>query len=288
MASKTKQRGSGWSIKLVFNLYKLFGYKFIYYLMYPVTFFYFIFATNVKEALVIYYKNLDIEFTNKIYYEHLRIFAICMVDRFISKAAPNDYKFKFKDNDDAPINALNKGAIVLYVHFGGWAVSQNALPINNKLHIVAQEAMLDSIKDIENSLDQKKHINIINLDSGAISVSIQIANALLNDEVVALMADRAVNEKAEIKIDFLGKTANFNKNPFQIAYKMNKPIMVYFIALTNMQEYKVEHIEINMNITNNEDEAIKEALQTYITELERIVKLYPNQWFNFYNFWEKK
>ena len=49
----TKQRGSGWSIKLAFNLYKLFGYKFIYIIMYPVTFFYFIFASNVKESLKI-------------------------------------------------------------------------------------------------------------------------------------------------------------------------------------------------------------------------------------------
>ena len=55
----TKQRGSGWSISLVFNLYKIFGYKFIYYLMYPVTFFYFIFATNVRDALKIYYKHLS-------------------------------------------------------------------------------------------------------------------------------------------------------------------------------------------------------------------------------------
>ena len=63
-----KQRGSGWSIKLVFNLYKLFGYNFIYYLMYPVSFFYFLFAKNVRIALKDYYKNLDQEFNNWIYF----------------------------------------------------------------------------------------------------------------------------------------------------------------------------------------------------------------------------
>jgi predicted LPLAT superfamily acyltransferase len=63
----TIQRGSGWSIKLVFTLYKFFGYKFTYYLMYPVTFFYFIFASNVYKSLKIYYEKLNIPFTKKIF-----------------------------------------------------------------------------------------------------------------------------------------------------------------------------------------------------------------------------
>lgn len=46
-----KQRGSGWSIRLAFNLYKLFGYKFIYIIMYPVTFFYFILQKMLKNHL---------------------------------------------------------------------------------------------------------------------------------------------------------------------------------------------------------------------------------------------
>ena len=74
----TIQRGSGWSIKLVFTLYKFFGYKFTYYLMYPVTFFYFIFASNVYKSLKIYYEKLNIPFTKKIYYNHLFMFAMCM------------------------------------------------------------------------------------------------------------------------------------------------------------------------------------------------------------------
>lgn len=93
---QTKQRGSAWSIKLVFNLYKIFGYKFIYLLMYPVTFFYFMFASNVKEALKIYYSQLNLSFNNRVYFNHLRMFAICMVDRFISRLSPESYTFFIK------------------------------------------------------------------------------------------------------------------------------------------------------------------------------------------------
>ena len=259
---KTKQRGSGWSIKLVFNLYKLFGYKFIYYLMYPVTFFYFIFATNVKESLKIYYKHLGIELTSRRYYEHLRIFAITMVDRFITKVDPKSYTYLY-DDGDTPLTVFNKSTILLQSHFGGWASSSNVSRTSNKIHIVMQEALMDSIKDIEESIDIKTNVSIIDLNSGALSVSIQIANALMNDEIVAMMGDRASNKKAIISAEFLGQEAYFNKNPFQIAYKMNKPIMVYFVLYLEMQRYKFEYLKIDLDQNKSEEESIKEGLQKY-------------------------
>lgn len=288
----TQQRGSAWSIKLAYTLYNIFGYKFIYYLLYPITFFYFLLAQNVKEALVIYYKHLNIEFNNRVYFEHLRVFAICLVDRFISKVDPESYIFEY-DNMEIPTKILESGTILVYSHFGGWSASTNGAHVKNKINIVMQEAMLDGIKKIEDSIDgksndKKSNLNIIDLKQGGISVSIQIANALMNEEVVAIMADRASNKKAELGAYFLNEQANFNKNPFQVAYKVDRPILAYFIILIGMKKYKVEYIRIDVDKSKKEDEAIEEALNKYIKKFEEIVKEYPNQWFNFYDFWEKK
>lgn len=286
MNNKTKQRGSAWSIKLAFNLYKLFGYKFVYDLMYLVTFFYFLFASNVRYALNIYYKNLDIKMTNKIYYEHLRIFAICMVDRFISKVDIDKYNFSF-DDETTPTKILNDGSILLFSHFGGWAASVNSANVKNKINIVMQETMMSGIKEIENSIEEVSNTDIIDLSSGTLNVSIQIANALIKNEVVAIMGDRASNKKAEIQIEFLGKLASFNKNPFQIAYKTNKPILVYFIVMSGIQKYKIEWIRIDLDKSIKEKFAIMKALKIYVDKYEDMIKKYPNQWLNFYDFWKK-
>jgi len=283
---QTKQRGSGWSIKLVFNLYKLFGYKFIYYLMYPVTFFYFIFASNVKESLRIYYKHLNIEFTNWVYYEHLRIFAITMVDRFITKADPTSYTFVY-DDPTRPLEIFKHATILVLSHFGGWAASSNSSRTQNRMNIVMQEVLKGDIKEIEESLGYKETINVIDINRGPIAVSIAIANALMNDEVVAIMGDRASNPNATIAVDFLGQKAYFNKNPFQIAYKMKKPLVIYFIILVGMQKYKVEFYEISVDHNKSEESAIKEAVSFYVTQFENVVKRYPNQWLNFYDFWKE-
>ena len=283
----TKQRGSAWSIALAFNLYKIFGYKFIYYIMYPVTFFYFLFANNVKKSLRNYYKNINQEFTLRVYFEHLRMFAICMVDRFITKVDAKSYVFKY-DNIDVPTKLLNEGTILLCSHFGGWAASSSSSHVNNRVNVVMQEVLLEGIKKIEQNIDTQDNVNIIDLNKGMISVSIEIANALIKNEIVAIMGDRSSNDKAGILVDFFGKKASFNKNPFQIAYKMKKPILVYFIILTGMQEYKVEYITIQLNQEKEQETAISEAVNEYVKKFEIIIKEYPNQWFNFYEFWENK
>ena len=289
MNNKTKQRGSGWSIKLAFDLYRLFGYKFVYYIMYPVSFFYYLFASNVKEALDEYYKHLNIKMTNKIYYEHLRMFAICMVDRFIAKADPQSYTFEYDDLEEQ-IRILEKGTLILYSHFGGWAASSSSPISNNKINIVMKEAILESIKDIERDVENntKNNTTIIDLNDGVLNTSIKIANALIDNEIVVMMADRSANKKSEVQAMFLGEMANFNKNPFQIAYKMDKSLLAYFIVWTDIQKYKVIHINIKMDRTKKENEAIMIALNEYITKYEDVIKQYPNQWLNFYNFWEKE
>lgn len=284
---KTRQRGSAWSINLAFNLYKIFGYKLVYYIMYPVTFFYFIFASNIKDSLKIYYKHLEIPFTNKIYYEHLRLFAICLVDRFITKVDPKSYTFEYSDIPGQK-KVLDNGAIILYSHLGGWAASSSSPIVTSKINIVMQEVIMDGIKNIENNINIQSNINIIDLNNGTLNVSIQIANALMNNEIVVMMADRAANKKSEIKTKFLNEDASFNKNPFQIAYKTSKPILVYFIVLTGIQQYKVIHINIEMDNTTTEEKAIEIALNEYTQKYEEVLRTYSNQWFNFYNFWERK
>ena len=282
---QTKQRGSGWSIKLVFNLYKIFGYNFIYYLMYPVTFFYFIFASNVKKALKSYYSNINKPFNNRVYFNHLRVFAICMVDRFISKVSPDSYSFSLENKEEI-ITTLESGSILLLSHYGGWATASNLSNIKNRINIVMKEALLKEIKDIEESItENKKHIEIIDLNEGGVATSIKIANALLANEVVAMMADRPNDKKYIKKIEFFSKKAGFNKNPFQFAYKINRPILLFFVINCGKQLYQIKYLKIVMDKSLKEEDSIQKAKEIYVKFLDICLNKNPEQWFNFYNFW---
>lgn len=282
-----KQRGSGWSIKLVFNLYKLFGYKFVYYFMYPISFFYFIFAHNVRKSLKDYYNTLGLTFNNFVYFTHLRVFAVCMVDRFISKCDPSAYNFIYEEKEKLQKD-LNKKTVLLFSHFGGWAASSNDPISDNTVNIVMKEITLDSIKSIEDSIEKKvSNTKVIDQSMGQIPVSIEIANAISNDEIIAIMSDRPTSEKYKYKIKFFNKDAYFNQNPFKIAFRTKTPIVAYFVIHKGIQEYSVKTVKINLDFNLNEKEAIHLAIKQYVELFEDILKEYPNQWFNFYNFWEK-
>lgn len=286
---KTQQRGSAWSIKLVYNLYRLFGYKFIYYLMYPVSYFYYLKATNVKEALSIYYKHIGQEFTPKAHHEHLRHFAICMCDRFISLVAPNDYSFDIEDREILE-HDLGQGAILLLAHYGGWASSANCIGyLGLKINIVMQEVLMQGIKDIEESLGSHtvSHINIIDTAKGGIAATIEIAKALRENELVAMMADRATNKKNSKKVNFFGKEGNFNKNPFEIAYKTDKPLIALFISYVRPQHYKIDYIKLTTSKDGGMACEVDKCLSQYVKRFETNIKQYPQGWFNFYDFWEK-
>lgn len=254
--------------------------------MYPVSLFYALISTDVKAALKDYYAHLGIEMSFYRYFEHSRIFAITMVDRFITKADPTSYKFVY-DNPERPLEIFSNATILMFSHFGGWAASSNASRSSNTMNIVMQEAMKETIKTIEDEIGYRDTQKIIDINKGPIAVSISIANALMANEVVAIMADRASNPNATLAVKFLGEEALFNKNPFQIAYKMKKPLVAYFVMLTGMQEYKIEFIEIDVDYDKKADEAIAEALLAYVEKYEEVVKRYPEQWFNLYNFWKK-
>ena len=254
--------------------------------MYPVSLFYALISTNVKVALRDYYKHLGVEMSFYTYFEHSRIFAITMVDRFITKADPKAYTFVY-DDYERPLEIFSNATILLLSHFGGWAASSNSSRSTNVMNIVMQEALKDGIKDIEDNLGYKSTQKIIDINKGPIAVSIAIANALMQNEVVAIMGDRASNPNATIAVEFLGEKALFNKNPFQIAYKMKTPLVAYFVMLRGPQEYKVEFIEIKMDYEKKANEAIEEAVQEYVKKYEEVIHRYPNQWFNLYEFWKK-
>jgi len=284
-----KQRVGGIVVKTLYKLYQLFGYKFVYYSLYLVVLYYFLFAKDVRSALKIYYKKLGIRFSNKIFFQHLFNYAITTSDRFISKSNPELYTIINKRRETL-VHEISDGSILLLNHFGGWATAINYFNYSDtKLHIVMNEAMIQSAKEFEDIIQKKNNdsVNIIDLSKGFLHSYITIANALLDNESVGLMGDRAIDPKHNNLINFFGEKASFNKNPFRIAYKTKKPIIVVFVVYIEPLKYEEFFYKIELDFSLKQDEAIEQSMNQYIEYLSNILIKYPTQWFNFYDFWKK-
>ena len=123
-------------------------------------------------------------------------------------------------------------------------------------------------------------VKIIDLNNGAIAANIQIANALIKKELIALMVDRVVDPRQIVDVDFFNKKVQINKNPFDIAIRMNKPVVSIFVMNTDVKQYNIYlNLIKSSNITN--------MAQEYMNILESMMKEYPDQWYNFYDFFEQ-
>lgn len=117
------------------------------------------------------------------------------------------------------------------------------------------------------------------MNQGGIAANIQIANALMNKEIIAMMADRAVDSTKVVEVEFFGSKVKINKNPFDIAKRMSKPALAIFVINKELRKYDLFFEEIK-------GDSIEEMAQNYINVLESILKKNPMQWYNFYDFFK--
>jgi len=275
-----KQYGGALGHKIILKIYDLTGYKFVSFILNFVAFYYALFTPSVKKSLSSYYKHLGIEFIFWVYFKHIRYFAHSIFDRFVSRIRPDELAFE-RENREA-FMGLQEGGVVLLSHIGGWATAAHSLKAEiPPMHIVMREAQQDKVKRVEQ--ESKRHnesgVKIIDLNDGAIAANIQIANALMSGEVIAMMADRVIDESKSIEVDFLGSKVFINKNPFDIAHRFKKKLVATFVVNIGLAKYKLFFREIDVK-----DKSLDEVAQEYMSILEEIIQKYPNQWYNFYDF----
>ena len=97
--------------------------------------------------------------------------------------------------------------------------------------------------------------------------------ALDRREIVSIPADRLFGSRKTAVCPFLGAPAHFPVGPFALARAKSAPIIAIFAVKTRLRHY---HIVVR---------PCADVAQ-YAALLEEVVRQYPTQWFNFFDFWE--
>ena len=88
-----------------------------------------------------------------------------------------------------------------------------------------------------------------------------VNKALDDSEIVSMPADRIIGSAKTVTARFLGADARFPAGPFSVAAMKGLDVLVVNVMKTSARGY------------------------SYVKELERRVRQYPLQWFNFHDFW---
>lgn len=181
-----------------------------------------------------------------------------------------------------------RGVIIITAHLGHWELGALCLQLTGfKTNVIKSPYESDNINITLDKLREKNNINTIHIRKNDPAFIIKIHEALKRNELVTIQGDRDV-EKKGIMLDFFGEPAYFPKGPMLIAMKTKSPVIPAFTFMDDNGLYHtVAEEEIEIEDTGNEERDLKINMERMVRVIEQYVRKYPEQWYNFYYFWEK-
>lgn len=214
------------------------------------------------------------------------LFGQVVVDRFAMYAGKKfkveiegyEHYLQLVDNLD--------GFVQLSAHIGNYEIAGYTLKAEKKkLNALVFFGEKEAVMLNRQKLFSTKNINMIAIrpDMGHL---FEINAALANGEVVSMPSDRVFGSDKHLSIEFLGKNAKFPYGPFSIATMRGLEVIAVNVLKIAAKKYKIIVTPLCYDGQVPRNEQIRQLSSAYVKELERVVNLYPTQWYNYFEFWK--
>lgn len=264
-----------------------------YVLLYFVAGYYFFFSyRSSKHSYSFFRKRMHYTLSKSLWsmYRNYYVFGQTLLDKIVIMAGlKNSFTFHFDGEEHLHTMVKNgRGGILLSGHVGNWEAAGHLLErLNTTINVVMYDAEHEKIKNYLEEATGGKNFNVIVIDK-TMSHVYAISNALQNNELICMHADRFLEGNKTVEKMFMGELAPFPLGPFQLAAGFNAPVSIVFA----MKESKTHYHFFGSSLLQKEDDESKQAYAsrlstTFVERFEEKVKTYPLQWFNYYNFWNK-
>ena len=194
---------------------------------------------------------------------------------------------------DALHAALEKqpGALLIGAHLGSFEVLRAAGrgKAGLKVAMLMYEENARKINATLEAINPKATEDIIAL--GRMDSMLEARDKLDQGYLVGMLADRALGDDVTVDCDFLGAPAPFPLGPFRMAAMLRRPVFFMTGLYLGGNRYQI-HFEPLADFSTTpragRDAAIAAAQQAYAARLSHFCRIAPYNWFNFFDFWQKK
>ena len=89
-----------------------------------------------------------------------------------------------------------------------------------------------------------------------------------------------------VECTFLGEKAKFPQGPFRVATMRGLNVLAVNVMKSSAKKYAiyVEPLPYDKDLPKKEQ--MQQLADAYVAELEKRIRQYPTQWYNFFDFWQ--
>ena len=282
-----KSKGTIFGYKLFVFILQKFGLGVAYFFLYFVAFYFLIFSVKGTRSNL-YYFNKRLKYSKfksilNIYKSNF-IFGQTIIDKVaINSGLRNKFTYNF-DGEEIITNLLKqkKGGILISAHVGNFEIAQyffSEIDQQSQISLVTMDNERRVIKDYLDSISVKSTLKFIIIKDD-FSHIFEVYNALSNNELICFTGDRYFEGNKTLSQNLIGKEAKFPAGPFLLGSRLKIPVVFVYVMKETTKHY---HLYARVAKFKNRD--AQDLLKSYTKNIEAILKKYPNQWFNYFDFW---
>jgi len=113
--------------------------------------------------------------------------------------------------------------------------------------------------------------------------------ALRRNEIVAMLGDRIESQRTMV-FNFFGRKTAFPIGVAMLAMATEAPVLPVFVVMERNRKYKgiIESpIYFNPSSRKDRETVIRGGMERLIKIFEGYIEKYPDQWYNFYSYWNE-
>ena len=213
------------------------------------------------------------------------LFGQVVIDRFAMYAGKRfridiDGNHHFKQ-----LIAKPEAFIQLSAHIGNYEIAGYTLEVENKpFNALVFDGEKQSVMQHRNEMFADTNVRMIPVCED-MSHLFQIDHALQEGEVVSMPADRLWGSKKTINVTLLGAKASLPIGPFSIAAMRGLDVLAVNVMKSSTKRYHIYATPLPYDKQAPRQQQIQELAAAYAAELERMLTMYPAQWYNYFPFW---
>ena len=285
-----RSRGTQSGYRIFVWLLRTGGLRPAYSLLHFVTLYYRWFVPAATQPLrYLYEKRLGFSryHTARLVKRNILLFGQTLIDKIaILSGAKVDLEFTHEGIENIEqLVKEGKGGILLSAHLGNWEVAGHLLKrVEAPINIVMYDGEEQQMKQYMDQFERKRSFNVI-LIKDDLSHIYEISAALARNELICLHGDRFRPGQRTMEHTFLGESAHFPAGPFILASKLKAPVC--FVFAFKESNFHYHFYAWPRNVYDGRGQAgMERMLDDYVRLLEEKIRQYPDQWFNYYDFWK--